>query len=376
MNRAFSLPFPLSFPSFLLLRWLAVAALALALALSLGRAATAASAAVEIPASARVLPVTGGAALPPPAHIADRELLSLLGDSLRGASGKLTSRIVPMAEWTEMARMLGDGRVRQGGVLQLFDADHGEPFSLLALRDFGTKTGAYVGGYRVGFWPGELRQVRASAYRNPVGFVEVTPGTADTPLSTHFRLRDFLTHDQDDVWPKYLVLREALIDKLELVLDDLRRSGHRVDHVIVLSGFRTPAYNLALGDASGRARESRHQYGDAADIIIDADRDGRMDDLDMDGRSDVGDVRVVERAVERVERLHPELVGGLGLYQAMGPSGPFAHIDGRGEAARWTRSRSRTAAGSVPGRATPVAGCQATGASAVLCSRIRRHPRR
>ncbi|HEU4586611.1 MAG TPA: D-Ala-D-Ala carboxypeptidase family metallohydrolase [Gemmatimonadaceae bacterium] len=376
MKRAFSLPLPRSFPSSLILRWLAVAALALALALSLGRAATGASAAVELPASARVIPVTGGAALPPPRRLADRDVLSLLGDSLRGVSGKLTSRIVPMAEWAEMSRMLGDGRRREGGVLELFDTEHDEHFALLALRDFGVKTGAYVGGYRVGYWPGELRRVRASAYRNPTGFVEVTRATADTRLSEHFLLRDFLTHDQDDVWPKYLVLREALIDKLELVLDDLRRSGHRVDNVIVLSGFRTPAYNLALGDASGRARESRHQYGDAADIIIDADRDGRMDDLDMDGRSDVGDVRVVERSVERVERLHPELVGGLGLYQAMGPRGPFAHIDVRGEAARWTGSRSRASAGSVPGRAAPVAGCQATGASAVLCSRIRRHPRR
>ncbi len=372
MNRAVSLPFP---PRFVL-RCLVVAALALVLALSLGRAAASATAAVEIPASARVLPVTGGAALPPPRHAADRDVLALLGDSLRGASGKLMSRIVPMVEWAEMARMLGDERKGEGGMLELFDADDGEPLALLALRDFGVKTGAYVGGYRVGYWPGELRRIRASAYRNPTGFVEVTQATADTRLSEHFRLRDFLTHDQDDVWPKYLVLREALIDKLELVLDDLRRSGHPVDNVIVLSGFRTPAYNLALGDASGRARESRHQYGDAADIIVDADRDGRMDDLDMDGRSDVGDVRVVERAVERVERLHPELVGGLGLYQAMGPSGPFAHIDVRGEAARWTRSRSRASAGSVPGRATPVAGCHATGASAVLCSRIRRHPKR
>ncbi|HET7553437.1 MAG TPA: hypothetical protein VFK04_19235 [Gemmatimonadaceae bacterium] len=372
MTRAYTAPLPLS----LALRWLAVVVLALALALSLGRAAASASAAVELPGSARVLPVTGGAALPPPAHLAERELLASYGDSLRGASGKLLSRIVPAAEWTEIARSLDRASTADGGVLVLRSRDGGEPFALLALRDFNVKTGAYVGGYRMGYWPAELRRIRSSAYRNPSGFVEVTQSNADTPLSEHFRLRDFLTHDQADVWPKYLVLREALVDKLELVLDDLERSGHRTNRVIVLSGFRTPAYNLALGDASGRARESRHQYGDAADIIIDANGDGRMDDLDLDGRSDVGDVRVVERAVERVERAHPDLVGGLGLYQAMGPSGPFAHIDVRGEAARWTRSRSPRGGTSFPRRATPVAGCQATGASAILCSRIRRHPRR
>jgi hypothetical protein len=372
MTRAYSAPIPLS----LALRWLAVAALVLALALSLGRAAASASAAVELPGGARVLPVTGGAALPPPAHLAERELLGSYGDSLRGSSGKLLSRIVPLSEWTEVARALGRASTGSGGVLELHATSDGEPFALLALRDFTVKTGAYVGGYRMGFWPAELRRIRSSAYRNPSGFVEVTQSNADTRLSEHFRLRDFLTHDQADVWPKYLVLREALVDKLELVLEDLERSGHRTNHVVVLSGFRTPAYNLALGDASGRARESRHQYGDAADIIIDSDGDGRMDDLDLDGRSDVGDVRVVERAVERVERVHPELVGGLGLYQAMGPSGPFAHIDVRGEAARWMRSRSRRADASVPKRAAPVASCHATGASAVLCSRIRRHRRR
>ncbi len=369
MLRAPSLPCPASYA----IRWLAVVLLALALAVALGRAAARADAAVEIPARARSLPVTGGAALPPPQHVADREILALFGDSLRGTSGKLLSRILPAPEWRRMASMLDDYAPGDGVLRLSTERAGGEPFSLLALEDFGIKSGAWIGGYRVGYWPGELRRVRSAAYHNPTGFIEVTRASSGTRLSEHFRLEDFLTHDRQDVWPRYIVLREELIDKLELVLDELLRSGHRTDRVIVLSGFRTPAWNLALGDASGRARESRHQYGDAADIIVDADGDGRMDDLDGDGRSDVGDVRVVERAVERVERLHPELVGGLGVYQAMGPSGPFAHIDVRGEAARWTRSSSRGSGARTPGRAAPVAGCQATGASAVLCSRIRRN---
>ena len=45
----------------------------------------------------------------------------------------------------------------------------------------------------------------------------------------------------------------------------------------------------------------------------------------------------VLRAVERVERAHPALVGGLGLYAGMGPAGPFAHVDVRGLSARWNR---------------------------------------
>ena len=46
---------------------------------------------------------------------------------------------------------------------------------------------------------------------------------------------DFLTHDQQDTWPKYLVLNEKLVDKLELVIDDVpsrsaRRSARRWIH--------------------------------------------------------------------------------------------------------------------------------------------------
>lgn len=369
MTRAIPFPLPLA------LRWLAVASLALALASVLGRAATSAGAAVDVPGSARILPVTGGAALPRrPSLRADAS--SVLGDSLLGVSGRLHVHLMPLPELENVASVIDGAAGEADGVYPVPGGIAGVSFALLGVRDFSLKTGAYVGGYRMGYWPAELRAIRARAYQNPDGFVEVTPANAGLRVSDHFLLRDFLTHDQASVWPKYVVLREALLDKLELVLKELERSGHSTSRVIVLSGFRTPAYNLALGDASGRARESRHQYGDAADIIIDSDGDGRMDDLDMDGRSDVGDVHVIERAVERVERAHPEFVGGLGLYQSMGPSGPFAHIDVRGEAARWTRSRTRHSGGSAPGRAAPVSRCQATGASAVLCSRIRRRPPR
>jgi hypothetical protein len=44
-------------------------------------------------------------------------------------------------------------------------------------------------------------------------------------VSEHFRLADFLTHDQQTVWPKYLVLNESLVDKLELVIQELRARG-------------------------------------------------------------------------------------------------------------------------------------------------------
>src|SRR4029078_9274939 len=129
------------------------------------------------------------------------------------------------------------------------------------------------------------------------------------------RLRDFLTHDQQAVWPKYLVLQEALVDKLELVIADLECHGARASHMSVMSGFRTPQYNAqGVGRRGGRASDSRHQFGDAADVFVDNNRDGRMDDLNHDRRVDSRDAKVIVAAVERVERAYPELAGGGGIY--------------------------------------------------------------
>jgi uncharacterized protein YcbK (DUF882 family) len=154
-------------------------------------------------------------------------------------------------------------------------------------------------------------------------------------VSEHFRLRDFLTHDQQGVWPKYLVLDTRLVDKLELVLSDLEGRGVNTQGVRVMSGFRTPQYNKAGGDPRGRAELSRHMYGDASDIFIDNDGNGRMDDLNGDRRVDLRDARVIEGAVDRVERAYPALVGGCGVYKSTPAHGPFVHIDTRGYRARW-----------------------------------------
>ena len=252
---------------------------------------------------------------------------------------------------------------------------NGRPFAFIGVVPFAAKRGATIFGYHVGFWPAELHSVRSDAYENPPGFVEVTAANANTPVSEHFTLGDFVTRDGAP-FPKYIVLREALLDKLELVLGELEMQGISTQHVEVLSGFRTPAHNLALGDASGRARESRHQYGDAIDLIVDPDGSGRMGDLNHDGRVDVEDVRVIEDAVDRVERAHPELAGGLGVYSEVGPSGPFAHIDVRGTRARWagaTRVMYASAGYNFSGRTSPASTshCQAEGASAVLCQGFR-----
>ena len=229
----------------------------------------------------------------------------------------------------------GDTIVHTPGTFTVMAA--GEPFHFFILRPFGQKRGEMLDGYRLGWWPAE-RWMMAENYLNPDGFVEVTVGGTATRLSEHFRLSDFITNDQQASWPKFVALEERLIDKLELMLAELQRGGIDSRRVVVLSGFRAPYYNDRRL-AQGAARASRHQFGDAADLIIDADADGRMDDLNRDGRRDLRDLAPIGAAVAAVERSFPELVGGLGTYAAMGPSGPFAHIDVRGTSARWERAR-------------------------------------
>jgi uncharacterized protein YcbK (DUF882 family) len=208
--------------------------------------------------------------------------------------------------------------------------------SVITLVPFSEKRAGRIGPYFLGNWPFEKGgRPRTPAYANPSGFIEVTPQNEDTYVSEHFRLRDFLTKGQENVWPKYLLLNPKLLDKLELTIQQLEASGHPVRHVTVMSGFRTPQYNHTGGNTEGRANLSRHMYGDASDIFIDNDGNGAMDDLNHDHRVDIRDAEVVAQAVEKVERDNPSLVGGVGVYSACCGHGPFTHIDVRGFRARW-----------------------------------------
>ncbi len=214
-----------------------------------------------------------------------------------------------------------------------------EDFSLITLVPTSSKRQGRIGLYYLGSWPFEKGgRPKSPAYATPAGFIEVTPQNQDLFVSDHFRLRDFLTKDQPNVWPKYLPLNPKLIDKLELTIQELEAQGIRVQHMQIMSGFRTPRYNHGGGNTAGRANLSRHMYGDASDVFVDNNRDGGTDDINRDGRVDTRDAQVIAQAAERVERKHPSLVGGIGVYSACCGHGPFVHIDVRGYRARWRGS--------------------------------------
>ncbi len=303
------------------------------------RAVTALGLVALVGGAVAVVPPARAEAAPAPVPVA-APAARLVDDTLAGRSGKLRARFVlpsPTGLFAYLRRLLGDSVEARPGVYTAAGGESSRPFTYIAMLPFAQKVNGRIGGYRIGFWPGERggRSVAAAPkYGPPAGFIEVTPDNAETPVSEHFRLRDFLTHDQARVWPKYLVLDEALVDKLELVLSDLRSRGYRAERLHVMSGFRTPQYNRGGGDPRGRAELSRHQYGDAADVWVE-NGDGTMADLTGDGRVDARDAAVLAEAAERVEQAHPELTGGVGVYRGTRAHGPFVHIDTRGHRARW-----------------------------------------
>lgn len=207
--------------------------------------------------------------------------------------------------------------------------------SLIVMKPFSAKVDGRIGNYRMGHWPYEGRTPRSPNYALPKGFIEVTPENFGTHVSEHFTVGEFLTKDQSNVWPKYLVLDRRLLDKLELTIAELDREGYGVRNFTIMSGFRTPQYNERGVGPGGRSAVSRHQYGDASDVYPDDDKDGRMDDLNRDGRVDLKDAHILASAAEVVERKNPQLVGGIGIYPATSAHGPFVHIDARGTRARW-----------------------------------------
>ncbi|MFN8978840.1 MAG: D-Ala-D-Ala carboxypeptidase family metallohydrolase [Gemmatimonadaceae bacterium] len=209
--------------------------------------------------------------------------------------------------------------VTRGGIAQRLT----EP-RLAVLVPFELKLGSTLNGYQIGRYPAEWN--RSGDAETPAGFAEVREEHLDLPLTRHLKVRDFVTHDRQTMWPRYVAVDARVLDKIELVLRELarRRGEERMDFDLeVHSGFRTPLHNA---NVEGSARDSRHLYGDAADVAIDADGDGRLT---------LFDAYRVEQAVDWVERLHPELSGGLGVYSSPRYATPYCHIDARGERKRW-----------------------------------------
>ena len=212
------------------------------------------------------------------------------------------------------------------------DSSSGETVTLNGFVMVPMPSAATISGFLVGRY--ESRPLRGDpGYARPNGFVEVTEANRGALVAPHFTIGQFLSK-QNRGFPTYLVLRERLLLKLEILLEEVRSAGLPVSTFRILSGYRTPFYNRSIGNET---RYSRHVYGDAADIYVDEDRDGKMDDLDGDGLVTLDDARALASVLESLSQRswYQPFEGGLGLYQANATHGPFVHVDVRGHPARW-----------------------------------------
>lgn len=269
-----------------------------------------------------------GPPAPPAVPMASRELLGLSG-RLRAVMGTPQT-----LDEDPVLRTVLPATPERAARWPKIPTSEGESLTVVPLVPLQDADEAGFRRYHVGAWPQDALTGSAARYTPPSGFIGVTPENQTTSVSESFTMKDFLTHDQGDVWPKVLVLQPRLLDKLELLREELDREG-LPSKLHVMSGFRTPQYNAQGVGKGGRATHSRHMYGDAADVFVDADQDGRMDDLNGDGKVTVADAYVLRAAAEKVEGQYPTLVGGLSAYPANSAHGPFVHVDARGVKARW-----------------------------------------
>lgn len=189
-----------------------------------------------------------------------------------------------------------------------------------------------LNGYNIGQYPKSPLK-GDPIYNAPKGFIEVNKDDINFLITPNFTLGAFLSK-QNQGFPKYLILRAGLLLKLENILATLNREGTSTKGFVIMSGYRTPWYNKAIGNVP----YSRHAWGGAADIYIDDNpRDGNMDDLNKDGKIDRKDAVWLANFIEKMSRrgdFGPR-IGGLGIYGSNSAHGPFVHIDVRGARARW-----------------------------------------
>lgn len=186
-------------------------------------------------------------------------------------------------------------------------------------------------GYRIGTYPNPRTAPKPELYPYPDGLVEVHEHTQHEALSTHFSISQFLCKQTSD-WPRYVIVQRPLVVMLENIVTLLQSKGVPLSTLAVLSGYRTPAYNAALDNVEF----SRHVYGDAADIYVDSDNDGFMDDLNGDGLVSLQDAQLLARLIATLPDAQQS---GIGVYAATAHHGPFVHVDTRGYSARWGKWR-------------------------------------
>lgn len=124
-------------------------------------------------------------------------------------------------------------------------------------------------------------------------------------LTKNFALSEFACHDAKNtpVPKKYRGNVQQLAENLQVLRDDLGVP------VFVVSGYRTDAYNKAVGGA----KLSQHKKAKAGDITAKGFTP-----------------KEIGARIEKLIKAGKMKQGGLGIYKG------FVHYDTRGRRARWT----------------------------------------
>lgn len=202
--------------------------------------------------------------------------------------------------------------------------------NLFVMTPIAQKEGQYLNGYRIGNYPPALGE--NGRYQRPLGFIELTQEVLEAQVSPHFKIKQFAPKQKGS--PRYMVLREDLILKLEYILTEIKKANASTAETLkITSAYMTPHANAEAGNAI----YSRHIYGDAVTFIVDKHSDGIMDDLNHDGKMDMKDVRWLFDLIDQLSARpdYQKLEGGLAHYKSMKKKSGYIYIDARGKKMRF-----------------------------------------
>lgn len=198
----------------------------------------------------------------------------------------------------------------------------------------------------IGIYPNELDPAAPGPvarnpqdYAPPKWFHRLDDQTRALALSPHATLGTLNPAVLDGEGTRFVAMDADLITLWESLHAVAARERRGASGLRVLRGFVSPHERQRLERLGvALAPFTRFQYGDALAIMIDTNRDFRMDDLNGDGTISIADAEVLAE-MTRTALEEAGLAGGIGIAASFeGPNNigtPYVHVDTRGWNLTW-----------------------------------------